>query len=209
MQFLFPSSIAVYGLPDLETKKALGRIGESEHTNPITMYGCNKLYCEHLGRYFCRHYRQLAADDQPSGVDFRCIRFPGLISAATVPSGGTSDYECFVREKTRLPFMAMPDAIEALLMLMDASEDCLTRSVYNIAAYNPSAEEFASRTRDAFPDAQITFDPDSKRQGIVDTWPARVNDDAARKDWGFSPRFDLDRTFDEYLVPNIKKLYRS
>ena len=146
---------------------------------------------------------------------------PGAIAAATVPSGGTSDYgpemihaaaqgepyECFVREKTRLPFMAMPDAINALLELMDAPEDGLTQSVYNIAAYNPSAEEFAARTRDAFPDAKITFAPDSSRQGIVDTWPARVNDDAARKDWGFSPRFDLDRTFDEYLIPIVKKRY--
>ena len=135
VKFLFPSSIAVYGLPDLRTKREAGRIVEREWLLPVTMYGCNKLYCEHLGRYFARHYHQLAVQAEPSGVDFRAIRFPGLISAFTVPSGGTSDYAsemihaaaqdrpyaCFVREDTRIPFMAMPDAITALLALLDAS----------------------------------------------------------------------------------------
>jgi nucleoside-diphosphate-sugar epimerase len=120
---------------------------------PVTMYGCNKLYCEHLGRYFARHYRQLAPQTEPSGVDFRAIRFPGLISAFTLPSGGTSDYApemihaaaqgrqyaCFAREDTRIPFMAMPDAIDALLALLDAPAEALTAPVYNVAAFNPSA----------------------------------------------------------------------
>jgi nucleoside-diphosphate-sugar epimerase len=89
--FLYPSSIAAYGLPDVETKMRAGRVHEDEWNTPRTMYGCNKLYCEHLGRYYARFYKQLAA--QPHGrVDFRCVRFPGLISAVTVPSGGTSDY---------------------------------------------------------------------------------------------------------------------
>jgi nucleoside-diphosphate-sugar epimerase len=91
VKFLFPSSIAVYGLPDPVTKRAAGKVVEGAWLAPITMYGCNKLYGEHLGRYFARHYRQLAASE-PSGVDFRAIRLPGLISAFTVPSGGTSDY---------------------------------------------------------------------------------------------------------------------
>ena len=89
VKFLFPSSIAVYGIPDLATKRASGRIDESQFLYPTTMYGCNKLYCEHLGRYFAHHYRQLAEDFMPSkaSVDFRSIRFPGLISAFTLPSG--------------------------------------------------------------------------------------------------------------------------
>src|SRR3954471_8989953 len=89
--FLYPSSIAAYGLPDLATKMRAGRVHEDEWNTPTTMYGCNKLYCEHLGRYYARHYKQLAVDTTPR-VDFRCLRFPGLISAATVPAGGTSDY---------------------------------------------------------------------------------------------------------------------
>ena len=92
VKFMFPSSIAAYGLPDLATKRRAGRVKEGDFNLPSTMYGCNKLYCEHLGRYFTHHYRQLAAGDERHGVDFRAIRFPGLVSAFTVPSGGTSDY---------------------------------------------------------------------------------------------------------------------
>ena len=91
VKFIFPSSIAAYGLPDLETKNTYARVREWEWNYPRTMYGCNKLYCEQLGIYFSRHYRQLAAD-RPVMLDFRSLRFPGLISAFTVPSGGTSDY---------------------------------------------------------------------------------------------------------------------
>ena len=157
------------------------------------------------------------------GVDFRCIRFPGLISAFTVPSGGTSDYgpemihaaaqskpyECFVREDTRISFMAMPDAIDALQQLMHAPAEKLSRVVYNITAMSPSAGEFAERTLKAFPAGKVSFKPDLRRQGIVDSWPLDVDDSAARQDFGFKPAFDFARTFDEYLVPNIKKRYAT
>src|SRR5437667_9213424 len=89
--FIYPSSIAAYGLPNLETKIRAGAVTEDQYAHPITMYGCNKLYCEQLGAYYARHYKQLSADAHPR-VDFRCVRFPGLISAVTMPSGGTSDY---------------------------------------------------------------------------------------------------------------------
>jgi len=91
IKFLFPSSIAAYGLPDLETKKEYFHIKEREWNEPTTMYGCTKLYCEKVGRYFSNHYLQLN-DREPVRLDFRALRFPGLISAFTVPSGGTSDY---------------------------------------------------------------------------------------------------------------------
>ncbi len=90
--FMYPSSIAAYGLPDLATKARAGRVSEDEWAHPTTMYGCNKLYCEQLGRYYAQHYKQLAAERASGRVDFRSVRFPGLISAQTVPSGGTSDY---------------------------------------------------------------------------------------------------------------------
>jgi nucleoside-diphosphate-sugar epimerase len=221
VKFMFPSSIAAYGLPNLETKERAGKVREHEWNLPTTMYGCNKLYCEHLGRYYARHYRQLAAEDAEKGVDFRSIRFPGLISAFTIPSGGTSDYGpemihsaaqgrpygCFVREDTRIPFMAMPDGIDALLALMRAPAEKLGRDVYNIGAFNPSAGEFADKTRRAFPAGEISFTPDRRRQGIVDSWPLDVDDAAARRDFGFAPAYDWERTFEEYLVPNIRKLY--
>src|SRR5688500_15576003 len=84
--FIYPSSIAAYGLPTLDVKAAAGRVTEDEWTHPTTMYGCNKLYCEQLGTYYARHYKQLAAETLSGKVDFRCVRFPGLISAMTVPS---------------------------------------------------------------------------------------------------------------------------
>src|SRR5215467_11122478 len=84
--FVYPSSIAAYGLPDLEAKRRAGRVREDEWNVPTTMYGCNKLYCEHLGRYYARHYKQLSAETLGGRVDFRCLRFPGLISAVTVPA---------------------------------------------------------------------------------------------------------------------------
>jgi len=223
VRFLFPSSIAVYGLPDLATKRAAGRVGEHEWLLPITMYGCNKLYCEHLGRYFSRHYRQLAAQGEPSGVDFRAIRFPGLISAFTVPSGGTSDYApemlhaaaqgrpyaCFVREDTRIPFMAMPDAIAALLALMEAPSGSLSTLIYNVSAFSPRAGELADLVRAAFPAETITFTPDPRRQAIVDSWPEDVDDARARRDWGFRPAYDLGRAFTEYLLPNVRRRYAA
>jgi nucleoside-diphosphate-sugar epimerase len=221
VRFLFPSSIAVYGLPDVETKRKAGPVTENTWTLPITMYGCNKLYAEHLGRYYSRHYRQLAAEEEAPGVDFRAIRFPGLISAFTTPSGGTSDYApemihaaarstpyaCFVREDTRIPFMAMPDAVDALLALADAPPERLASPVYNVTAFNPSAAELADRVRSVFPEAAITFAPDRRRQRIVDSWPADLDDTQARRDWGFRPRYDLDRALREYLVPNIRRRY--
>ena len=92
IKFLYPSSIAVYGLPDLQTKCNSGKITEEQWLQPRTMYGCNKLYCEHLGKYYSSFYKQLAVNRFPHPVDFRAIRYPGLISATTVPTGGTSDY---------------------------------------------------------------------------------------------------------------------
>ena len=85
--FLYPSSIAAYGLPDLDTKRRAGKVKEDDFNTPSTMYGANKLYCEQLGRYYARFYKQLAAEPQSGRVDFRSVRFPGLISALTVPSG--------------------------------------------------------------------------------------------------------------------------
>ena len=220
--FLYPSSIAAYGLPDLGTKERAGKVKEDEYNTPTTMYGCNKLYCEQLGRYYARHYKQLSADPLAGRVDFRSIRFPGLISAVTVPSGGTSDfapemihaaakgepYACFVRPDTRIPFMAMPDGVAALLGLAAAPREQLTRTSYNIAAFNPSAEEVQEIVVRAFPGAEITTRVDVKRQGIVDSWPADVDDSAARRDWGFAPRYGMGPAFDDYLIPRIRERYR-
>jgi threonine 3-dehydrogenase len=222
VKFIFPSSIAAYGLPDLDTKAAYTRVREWEWNNPRTMYGCNKLYCEQLGIYYSKYYRQLAAD-LPVMLDFRCLRFPGLISAFTVPSGGTSDYgpemlhyaaknkpyACFVREDVRIPFMVMPDAVKSLLMLTNAPPAALKHSVYNVTSFSLSAQEFRDWVSKFFPDAQITFLPDEKRQTIVDSWPADLDDSAARRNWSWQPDYDVNRSFAEYLVPNIRRMYQK
>jgi nucleoside-diphosphate-sugar epimerase len=221
--FMYPSSIAAYGLPSLETKMRAGKVREDDWMQPTTMYGCNKLYCEQLGTYYARHYKQLAAERASGRVDFRCVRFPGLISAVTTPSGGTSDYApemihaaakgsaygCFVRPDTRIPFMAMPDGVDALLTLASAPRERLTRTAYNVAAFNPSAEEVRDVVMTAFPSARIDWAVDTKRQQIVDSWPADVDDGAARRDWGFAPQLDFDRAFSDYLIPRIRERYRS
>jgi threonine 3-dehydrogenase len=220
--FIFPSSVAVYGIPSLEVKSQYPHVREWEWNYPRTMYGSNKLYCEMLGNYYSKYYRQLAAE-KPLMLDFRCVRFPGLISAFTVPSGGTSDYgpemihaaakgepyACFVREDVRIPFMAMPDAITALCRLANASIDNLTRRVYNVTSFSLTAGDFRDLVTKAIPTAKITFEPDLKRNGIVDSWPEDMNDNDARRDWGWNPEYGVDRCFEEYLIPNISKRYQN
>ncbi len=221
VKFLFPSSIAAYGFPDRATKAKHGRVSEIEYNFPTTMYGCNKLYCEHLGRYFTSHYRQLAADRTSTGVDFRALRFPGLISAISMPSGGTSDYApemihaaargepyaCFVDHEATLPFMAMPDGVKALIDFAAADASRLAQRVYNVTSFSRTAGEIRDRVLEDFPNADITFSPDPPRAAIVDSWPADVDDTPARNDWGWSPDYDAARAFDEYLVPKIREFY--
>ena len=219
--FLYPSSIAAFGLPSLEVKRAAGRVREDQFTHPTTMYGCNKLYCEQLGDYYARFYKRLSAEPHSGRVAFRAVRFPGLISAVTVPSGGTSDYApemihaaakgepyaCFVRPDTRIPFMAMPDGVDALLKLAAAPRSALTLSAYNLGAFAPTADEVRAEVLRAFPGAQVSYQIDEKRQGIVDSWPEDVDDSAARRDWGFAPRYDFGSAFRDYLIPAIKGRY--
>ncbi|MCU0514219.1 MAG: NAD-dependent epimerase/dehydratase family protein [Anaerolineae bacterium] len=221
VRFLFPGSVAAYGMPDLATKHRAAPVPEDDYLHPITMYGCNKLYDEHLGRYYMHHYRQLAARPHSTGIDFRCVRFPGLISATTMPAGGTSDYApemlhaaaqgqpyaCFVRPDTIMPFLAMPDGIQALLALAAAPRTALTRCVYNVTGFSLTAGEIAARVQQDFPAAQITFAPQPGRQTIVDSWPARLDDSAARRDWGWQPRYDAETAFRDYLIPTIRQQY--
>jgi threonine 3-dehydrogenase len=223
VRFIFPSSVAVYGLPDVATKKKAGRVREEDWNVPITMYGCNKLYCEHLGRYFTQYFRQLGALSSAARLDFRSLRFPGLISAETAPTGGTSDfgpemlhaaaqdqpYKSFVGPDARIPFMAMPDAVTALVHLLEANRQQLTQTVYNVTAFSPSAGEIAERVRASFPRAQISFEPDAVRSKIVDSWPEDMDDSRARADWGWKPAFDVDRAFDDYLLPMIRRRYSN
>jgi threonine 3-dehydrogenase len=201
-QLIFTSTIAVFGpgLPD--------PVPDDVHLLPETMYGVTKVGGELLGEYYRRRF----------GLDFRAIRFPGLISA-TLPGGGTSDYaplmyveavrtgeyEAFCRPDTRIPLMYMPDGIRALLELAAAPRERLTRGVYNISAFAPTAQTIADAVTRAVPGANITFKSDPTRQAILDSWPRALADDNARRDWGWRPEYDLERMTEE-LIPKIRAL---
>lgn len=175
---------------------------------PTTMYGVSKVAGELLGIYYRDTY----------GLDFRGVRFPGLINAG-IPGGGTSDYalymfvegmrsgsyEAFVKPESRIPFMYMPDAVRAVLELSDAPRAKLTHSIYNIAAIHPTAEEIAEAARQRIPGVRITFNSDPERQAILDSWPSVLDDSNARHDWGWKPEFDLDAMCDD-LVPRVRAL---
>jgi nucleoside-diphosphate-sugar epimerase len=103
----------------------------------------------------------------------------------------------------------MPDAIKALLELAAAPKSSLSRLVYNVTSFSLSAAEVRDLVLKAFPDARIDFEPDGRRQAIVDTWPADLDDTAAQRDWKWTPDYDVKRTFDEYLVPTIRKRYHG
>lgn len=199
---MFTSSIAVYGpgVPD--------PCPDEVALHPTTMYGVTKVGGELLGEYYRRRYR----------LDVRGVRFPGLISAG-LPGGGTSDYALFMyvdavrsggyrafcRSDTRIPLMYMPDAIRALAELEAADGSRLTRCVYNIAAFSPTAQAIADAVCEAVPGADIGFDPDPVRQAILDSWPRALDDSTARADWGWAPRYDLaGMTAD--LVPRVREL---
>jgi threonine 3-dehydrogenase len=196
-QVFFTSTIAAFGpgLPDPVPNEVSMR--------PTTMYGVTKVAGELLGEYYGSRF----------GLDFRGVRFPGLISAGE-PGGGTSDYalhmyvdgvrkgvyESFVHGRSTIPLMYMPDAVRAMVELSAAPRARLRRSIYNIAAMSPSAEEIADAVRRRVPGVRLTFRSDPTRQAILDSWPRRLDDSAAREDWGWRPRFDLEAMSDDLIA---------
>jgi threonine 3-dehydrogenase len=146
------------------------------------------------------------------------VRFPGLISAA-MPGGGSSDYalfmyvdgvrkhgyEAFARADTRIPLMYMPDGVRALLELAMADRARISRCIYNIAAFSPRADEIGTSVQRVLPDAKFTYKPDPVRQAILDSWPKVIDDSAARSDWGWKARYDLDTMTDD-LLPRVRRM---
>jgi nucleoside-diphosphate-sugar epimerase len=223
IRFIFPSSIAAYGMPSLEVKEKRQKVKEDEFLNPITIYGISKLACENLGNYFSKNYKLLGEIKRNNLIDFRCVRFPGLLSPDTIPSGGTSDYgpemvhaaaqgksyNCFVRAESKIPFMAMADAAEALTNLAEVPKDKLTRFVYNVHGFSATADEIYKMTKKYFPNFKMSYKINPERQRIIDTWPEDVDDSAAQKDWGWKPSFNFEKTFADYLIPKVKKRYHK
>ncbi|MCX5742394.1 MAG: NAD-dependent epimerase/dehydratase family protein [Proteobacteria bacterium] len=205
-RLMFTSSIAVFGPPP--SGPLPDPAPDDSPLHPGTMYGVTKV----AGELLCAYYRKRY------DIDCRGVRFPGLISAA-MPGGGSSDYalfmyvdgvrkngyEAFARADTRIPLMYMPDGVRALLELAMADRSKLTRTIYNIAAFSPRADEIATSVGRLLPDAKFTYKPDTIRQGILDSWPKAIDDAAARRDWGWKERFDLDGMTDD-LVPRIRRM---
>ena len=222
-KFFFPSSIAVYGFKNLKEKIEAGSVKENNYCNPTTIYGCNKLYCELLGLYYSKNYENSTLKSKVNFIDFRAIRFPGIISASTIPTSGTSDYIpemlhyaannkqyiCFVRQETQIPFIAMPDAINAIINLMNHPKNSLDQYIYNIRAFSPTAEQFRLSLLQYFPTAKISYKVNQKRQTMLDGWPMDTDDSAAQIAWNWKPVYNLDTCLKNYLIPNLKNLYQS
>jgi nucleoside-diphosphate-sugar epimerase len=187
----YPSSIAVFGeqAPAVLTPQYAPLI-------PTTVYGISKVAGEHWANYYFQRY----------GMDIRSLRYPGIIGYQSMPGGGTTDYavdiyhhairgdsfRCFLREDTCLPMLYMDDAIRATLELMEAPAEKLTvRTSYNLAGMSFTPREITQSIQKHLPAFNTTYEPDF-RQAIADSWPRSIDDTAARRDWGWVPRFDLD-----------------
>jgi len=198
----WPSSIAVFGPTTPKENTPQYTVME-----PSTVYGISK----QAGERWCEYYHNIY------GVDVRSIRYPGLISWATPPGGGTTDYavdiyykalesgafECFLSENTRLPMMYMDDAIRATIQIMQAPiEQIKIRSSYNLSAISFTPKEIAEVIKKHIPEFTITYKPDF-RQKIADSWPSSIDDSSAREDWNWQHEFDLEK-MTQIMLENLK-----
>lgn len=191
-QIFWPSSIAVFG-------PTTPRVNTPQYTvmEPSTVYGISK----QAGERWCEYYFN------KFGVDVRSIRYPGLISYKSLPGGGTTDYavdifykakageqfNCFLKEDSALPMMFMDDAIRATIELMEApKEQVKIRSSYNLSAISFTPKELAEAIKNEIPSFDIVYNPDF-RQAIADSWPASIDDSAARENWNWQERYDLNK----------------
>jgi len=187
-----PSSIGVFGSG---TPKDL--TPQDTVMQPTTMYGITKLAGELLCNYYHRKF----------GVDTRGVRYPGLISHGAPPGGGTTDwavdifysavedghYDCFLGPNTKLDMMYMPDAVSAAIAVMEADQDALEhRNAFNLTAMQLTPEMLSAEIQKHLPGFTIDYDVDPIRQAIADSWPDRIDDEAARKEWGWEPLFDIE-----------------
>ncbi len=203
---MVPSSIGAFG-------PSTPKDGTPQDTiqRPTSMYGVTKVSGEILCDYYYTKY----------GVDTRGLRYPGLISHVALPGGGTTDYavdiyykaledkkyECFLSEETRMDMMYMPDAIDAAIDLMEADPSNLEhRNAFNVTAMNFTPKEIAQSVKKVIPEFEISYKIDPVRQGIADSWPNSMDDSAARKEWGWDPKFGLEKMTEDMLKNLSKKL---
>jgi len=205
-QFFTPSSIGVFGpsAPKVMTPQVTS-------LRPVTMYGVNKVAGELLSEYYFHKY----------GVDTRGLRFPGLISHATLPGGGTTDYAveifydailkgrytCYLRKDTSIDMMYMPDALKAIIDLMESDSSMLKhRNAYNVTSMSFSPEELALEIKKHIPLFKIDYQTDPIRQAIADSWPDCIDASAAMNEWGFTVQYDLTKMTKDMIEKLSTKL---
>lgn len=197
-----PSSIGAFGpgTPLVDTPQVTVQ-------RPTSMYGVSKV----TGELLCNYYHNRF------GLDTRGVRYPGIISYKTPPGGGTTDYAieiyaqalrkksytCYLSSDTFLDMMYMPDALKAAVDLMEADPAQLKhRNAYNVTAASVSPETLAAEIRKTIPDFTIDYQIDPIRQSIADSWPNKLDDSAAREDWGWTPEYDL-ATMTQDMLKNL------
>ena len=206
IKIFFPSSIAVYNIANNEEGDQL--IRENMLCNPTTVYGQNKLFCENIGTALDRY-----GNENKLHIDFRCIRFPGIISSNTCPTGGTSDYapeminaakklesySCFVSQNSQIPFIVMPDAINAITKLMLSDKNKLKNNVYNITSFSPTVIDFYKEIIKYYKTFKMTYNINIERQNIINSWPKSLDDSLAIREWGWKPKYNFKAAFKNYL----------
>jgi nucleoside-diphosphate-sugar epimerase len=200
-QVMIPSSIAAFG-PSTPRENTPNDV----IMRPTTMYGITKVTIELLGEYYTRKFN----------LDFRSLRYPGIISSEALPGGGTTDYAVaifydaiknkrftsFLSKDTRLPMMYMPDCIKSTIDLIEADAKKLIHRTFNVAAVSFTPEELANEIKKIIPDFQIDYKPDF-HQAIADSWPKSIDDSVARKEWGWKPEYDLP-TMTKDMIKKLK-----
>ncbi len=204
LRILSPSSIAAFGpsTPKINTP-------DLTIMRPTTIYGVSKVYIELLGEYYHKKW----------DVDFRSIRYPGIISSKAPPGGGTTDYaisifhdailgktyQSFLDKNATLPMMYMPDCLRGTSELLATDNENLKQRTFNLAAISFSPSELADAIRKYIPDFEIEYKPDF-RQKIADSWPKSIDDHNAREQWGWKHEYDLDAMTRDMII-NISKKY--
>jgi threonine 3-dehydrogenase len=204
-QVFIPSTIGVFGPETPRRNVPIETI-----TRPTTLYGITKVFAEQLGNYYQRKF----------SLDVRGVRFPGLISYKSPPGGGTTDYAiemiisavrkqnytCFLREDTVLPMMYMPDALEAILKLSEAPlEKLIHHTDFNLTSFSFSPKELAQEISNYYPEFAVIYKPDF-RQEIADSWPESLDASAARREWGFAPKYNFKETVKD-MIYHLQEIY--
>lgn len=206
----------------LFTPSSIGAFGPSTpHDNtpqdtiqrPATIYGVTKVTGELLGDYYFTRF----------GVDTRSVRFPGLISNLTLPGGGTTDYAveifyaavkgekfvCPLKKGTFMDMMYMPDALKAMVDIMEADPTTLKhRNSFNVTSMSFDPEIIYHAIKKYMPSFEMEYKPEPIKQAIADSWPNKMDDSCARAEWGWKPSYDLDKMTVDMLESLKKKLLK-